>query len=99
MALHQTFSESLVPEYFNTMAGILYAVAMSLLTALMIKWISKHQADPNDAEFGKFGRNSRELLLVVQPMVLAWAWKDALRGALWEHLPAEEDKATQMFAY
>jgi hypothetical protein len=97
IAIQTSFSESLVPEALNTFAGLLYAIAISLLTGWMIMWITEHQRDPNDVEFGKFGRNSRELLLVVQPMVLAWAWKDCLRGLLWEHLP--DDEPMQLFGY
>ena len=97
VAIQTSFSEKLVPEELNTFAGLLYACSISFLTAWMIMWITKHQQDPNDVEFGKFGRNSRELLLVVQPMVLAWAWKDCLRGLLWEHLP--DDEPMQLFYY
>lgn len=98
-AIQTAFSEELVPQSLNTSAGLIYAVAMSFLTAWMVMWISKHQNDPNDVEFGRYGRNSRELLLVVQPMVLAWAWKDSLRGAVWEHLPDDTPEMLVMYRF
>mmetsp|Transcript_6413 Transcript_6413/g.21273 ORF Transcript_6413/g.21273 Transcript_6413/m.21273 type:complete len:346 (-) Transcript_6413:290-1327(-) len=57
----------------------------------MITTINRHQRDPRgDIEFGLFGRHSRALLLAIQPMILAWAWKDALVTSLWKQLPKVE---------
>ena len=57
----------------------------------MITTINRHQRDPRgDVEFGLFGRHSRALLLAIQPMILAWAWKDALVTSLWKQLPKVE---------
>ena len=54
----------------------------------MITTINQHQR--GDIEFGLFGRHSRALLLAIQPMILAWAWKDALVTSLWKQLPKVE---------
>ena len=66
-------------------------MAITLLTPWMITTINRHQRDPRgDVEFGLFGRHSRALLLAIQPMILAWAWKDALVTSLWKQLPKVE---------
>lgn len=88
-AIHSTFSEKLVPPAFTAFTGILYACAMTLLTTYMVKYIAEGAGDPDNIEYGQFGAHSRELLLIVQPMMLAWAWKDALRDALWQRLPQD----------
>lgn len=80
----------MVPVYLTALTGFLYAVMMTAFTTFMVKYIAEGAGDPDNVEFGKFGEHSRELLLIVQPMMLAWAWKDALREVIWDRLPADE---------
>ena len=51
------------------------AILMTAFTTWMVKYISEGAGDPDNIEYGKFGQHSRELLLLCQPMMLAWAWK------------------------
>jgi len=52
----------------------------------MVKYIAEGAGDPDNVEYGEFGANSRELLLMGQPMMLAWAWRGFFQETLYEYL-------------
>jgi len=88
-AIHSSFSEHMVPVWLTAFSAVLYAILITGFTTFMVKYIAEGAGDPNNIEYGRFGMHSRELLLLVQPMMLAWAWKDALRDAFWDRLPQD----------
>lgn len=96
-AIHSSFSEHFVPVYLTAATGLLYAVVMTFFTTFMVKYIAEGAGDPDNVQYGTFGMHSRELLLIVQPMMLAWAWKDAFREVIWDRLP--QDSAISLIFY